>query len=230
METKKAPNHMEFRLKKTKNFVSFSQNGIKIPENLSRNIIKGKISTHLARKRLFKEKDDYFFKFETDYELQTSYSLRKRKFTIKFVSRTGIPILKFRNLEYEEYKEIRQILEETNAVNTAEIIEVENLAHEHNHNMIIYGYIFWAAFSMFAFLAGIGLYEYLSGNERVVIEIYTAITIGSLVYNTLMCFIVGLKGDPSDIKKLRRHLVLQYIEGIFVVLVILIVFTFALTR
>jgi hypothetical protein len=234
MESHTPVKNMEFMFKQTKNFVSFYHDGIRIPENLSKKIIKGQISTHLARKILVKEDGFYFFKFDEDYELQTSYCLRNRKYTIKFVDRSGIifnfPILKFRNLEYDEYQEMLQILEEINVASILEIKEIKDLAHEHNFTMILYGYIFWAIFSVFARLVGIGLYDYLSGNERVVIDIYTIITLGSFAYNTLMCILVGLKRDPSDIEKMRKLLILQYIQGLFVVLVISVVFAFALTR
>jgi len=243
METQRPVKNVEFIFKKTKNFISFYQNGIKIPENLSSIIIEGKILDLIARKILVKENNDYFFKFDKEVYLKIFYNLRNRKYTIKLVGNRKysidfigwsrifyFPILKFEKLDYAEYKEILQILEEVNFVSDAEIKEVEDIANLENHTMIMYRYIYLAVFLVFALLVGLGLFDYLTGNERVAIEIYNIINIGSFIYNMLMVFLVGFWGAPSNIEKMRKLYILQYIEGIFVVLVISTVFTFALTR
>jgi hypothetical protein len=241
VEPQKPVKKIEFISKKTKNFISFSKNGIKIPENLSSMIIEGKISDFIAKKILFKENKDYFFKFDKEFFIKTFYNLRNRKYTIKLVRNRKysiigwsrifyFPILKFEKLDYAKYKKILQILEEINGVSDNDIKKAEDSANLENHTMIIYRYVYLIVFSVLALFAGLFLFDYLTGNERVVIEIYNIIIIGSFLYNMLMVFLVGFWGAPSDIKKMRIFYILQYIEGLVVVIVISAVFTFALTR
>ena len=180
---------------------------------------------------MVKEDGGYFFKFDEDYELQTSYCLRNRKYTIKFVDRSGIifnfPILKFRNLEYDEYQEMLQILEEINVASTPEINEIKDLAHDQNQTKIIYRYMYMGGLSAFALLFGILLFVYnLHDYEQKIIEICKILSAIGFIGNLLMMFVVDLWVDPSDIEKMRKFYISQYIEAIFVILVFSIVFAF----
>jgi hypothetical protein len=245
METQRPEKNVELNSKKIRGFISFSQNGIKIPENLSSLVIEGKITDLIARKILFQEGNGYFFKFDEKYYLKTFHSLRDQKYTIKFVGNRKysigsdslrwsqmvyFPILKFEKLDYSEYKEILQILEDFNVVSKSEIKKAEDAANIKNHAMLTYRYVYLAALTGIALFVGIALRDYLYGNERIILVIYNIIIGGGFAFSMLMFILVSFQKDPSNIEKLRRHLVLQYIVGIFVVLVISIVFIFALTR
>jgi hypothetical protein len=245
MESHNGTNRIEYTRKKEQGVIIFDQDGITIPENLSKKIIDGKISTHIARKILFKDDGGYFFKFDELYYIKTFYSLRNRKYTIKIVgNRTYsigsgsitwsrefyFPILRFKNLESAEYHEMLQILKEINAVSDTGIKEAENMDNEQNQHKIVNRYMYLLALTGIPLLIGVVLRSYLSGNERIILVIYNIILGGGFAFNMLMFFLMSFRKNPSNIEKLRRHLVLQYIEGIFVVLVISIVFTFALTR
>jgi len=247
MESHNTTNKIEFTWKKETGLIIFNQEGIKIPKNLSAAIIEGKISNHIDRKILVEEDGDYFFKFDDDqFYLKSFYNLKTRKYTIKFVGNRKysldywsivlwskelyFPILQFKNLDSAEYHEMLQMLKEINAVNDTRIQEAEDLDHERNQTKIIYRYLYLVALTVTALIMGIALRSYLSGNERIILVIYNSIIGCGIAFSTLMFFLVSFWKEPLKIETLRRHLVLQYIEGIFIVLVISIVFIFALTR
>ena len=154
MEPHNATNRIDFTTKKETGVISFSQAGIIIPANLVKHIVYGKISTNLARKIMVREGDDYLLKFDQDYELRTSYCFTSRKYSIKFVDCSGIfdfRIMKFQNLGHAKYQTMLQMLGEVNDAINPNIKEIEDLAHEQNQTIIMYGYIFWAILSVFAF-------------------------------------------------------------------------------
>ena len=245
MESHNATKLIEYTRKKEKGVIIFDQGGITIPENLSKKIIEGKISTHIARKILIKEDGGYFFKFDENFYLKTFYNLRNRKYTIKFVGNRKysldfgsivwskefyFPILQFKNLDSAEYYEMLHILKEIHAVSDTKIKEAEDMDNERNHTMLTNRYMYLLALTGIPILIGVVLRSYLSGNERIILVIYNIILGGGFAFSMLMFILMSFQKAPPNIEKLRRHLVLQYIEGIFVVLVISIVFTFALTR
>ncbi len=241
MESHNTTNKIEFTWKKETGLIIFNQEGIKIPKNLSSAIIEGKISNHIERKILVEEDGDYFFKFDDEqFYLKSFYNLRTRKYTIKFVGNRKysldfssgfswsqefyFPILQFKNLDSVEYHEMLHMLKETHAVSDTRIKEAENMDHDQHQDKIVLRYAYLGGVSAFALLFGFTVFGMDSSFEQKILVICNILNIISFIGNLLMMFVVGYWVDPSDLEKMRKLYISQYIEAIFVVLAFSIVF------
>ena len=225
----------------TFNSISFSENGITIPENQSF-VIEGKISNHIDRKILVEEDGGYFFKFDDEqFYLKSFYNLRTRKYTIKFVGNRKysfdfssgfswsqelyFPILQFKNLDSTEYHEMLQMLKEIKAVTDTRIKEAEDMDLDQHQGKITNRYAYMGLASAFALVLGFIFFSIDSPFERTIIVICNILNIISFIGNCIMMFIVN---KLVDFEKVRKLYISQYIEAIFVVLVFSIVFAFFL--
>ena len=119
-----------------------------------------------------------------------------------------------------------QKLQEIHAVSDTGIKEAENMDHEQNQTKIIYRYAYLGGLSAIALLFGIMIVFSLHDYEQKLIVFCSIVNSISFVYNVLMMLVVSLLVDPSDIEKMRKIYISQYIEGIFIVLAFSILFTF----
>jgi len=236
METTISKKKSEFIPKKSKNPITFSQEGIHIPHSLSSSIIEGNISDHLARKILFKEDSDYFFKSDKLYYKRSFYNLTNRKYTILIVgNRTYsfgswsrefyFPILKFKGLEYSEYKELLQILREYNFTNNARIKEAEKNINTINNTKIMSRYFYLAVFSGIAWFFALASTTNEPRFNQIAMIVMGSLTVFNVFMGLFVIFKEGTKGFPPNIQTFRRHVIFLYLEGIFV-LAVLIVFVF----
>ena len=169
---------------------------------------------------MVEEDGGYFFKFDNDqFYLKSFYNFRTRKYTIKFVG-LYIPILQFKNLDPTEYHEMLQMLKEIHAVTDVCIKETEDLDLDQHQGKIASRYAYMGLASGFAFMFGF----FLPVDSPLIIRICNILNLINFIGNALMISLVNILGDSFE--KMRKLYISQYIEAIFVVLDILIVFAF----